>query len=237
MDSDSNGYSYFARMSLPYADISGILIDWSAKCTDFLVYEHPQEDGPERTHCHLIVVESSITDEAFKQRCKAKGLTLKGNKEWSFKALDMTKNPVIYCSKGKYDPKYNKGFEPQYVAAQRALYVPPKVKVDEKRPTQPDTLLDEFLVLLLNKYEGDKSLIDWSIVDVMRWSTGIYFRKKGCFPKPGSFKPTIASLYVHLKEKQVTDGFIENMTINGHSSASADFFGTALDYLGYFPKN
>lgn len=237
MDSDSNGYSYFARMHKPYSDLSGVLTVWADNCKKFLVYEHPQEDGSERTHCHLIVVESTITDEAFKQRCKSKGLNLKGNKEWSFKALDMTKNPLVYCSKGKYDPKLNKGFEPQYVADERDKYVPPKDKSDEKRATQPNTLLDEFLEKLLKKYDSDVSLVEWTIVDVMRWSTGIYFSKKGCFPKPGSFKPTIASLYVHLKERQIKDGYVTSTVIDGVSSASNDFFGIALDYLGYFPKN
>lgn len=109
---------------------------WASVCDKILAYEHNEAN---RVHTHLLVLGCVRTAENLKDLCRSVGLSLKGNSEWSFKSgyidkvskkkVELTEHTmdkyVVYMSKGKHDPYYNKGFEVAYVNARRAEWVAP----------------------------------------------------------------------------------------------------------------
>lgn len=128
--------NFAIRIHAPSEQIKKSLGLWSSVCEKILAYEH---DSQNRVHTHLLVLGCQRTSENLKDMCRSVGLSLKGNGEWSFKngytdkaskkKVELTEHTmdryVVYMSKGKYDPYYNKGFDPEYVNRMRAEWVAP----------------------------------------------------------------------------------------------------------------
>lgn len=208
-------------------DISGLLIDWMNSCDKFAVYEHPTDDGCQRTHCHIVAVRTKIVSDSVKARFKAKGIILKGNSDWTFKDFDEAKNPFIYLSKGKHDPIIVKGYDLTWIHDQRGAYVAPVKKELRKEKVDSDCPVKDYLMeSLRDKYQKD-SMLDYDLVHIMKWAIGMYRRKKGSVPSPGHFKPVIVNLFYSLCEWQVSDGLRNSDEIN-------DIYDKGMVYLGYF---
>jgi len=87
------------------------------RCDKVLAYEHVG-NATEKVHVHLMLVGVRCDTDTLKNDCKRNGLaTLKGNADWTFKTKDKKYGDVedspqyiCYMTKGKYDPKYNKGY-------------------------------------------------------------------------------------------------------------------------------
>lgn len=111
-------YAFLGRISRPFSDISGLIIDWSKQCKQLWVYQHDADESVSRTHCHIFVIDSERDAEGLKKLVSWKSLKLKGNADSSFKQYkkihDITTegkwyNALKYASKGHLQPVYAHG--------------------------------------------------------------------------------------------------------------------------------
>lgn len=99
-----------------------------------LAYEHIGT-ATEKVHVHLLLVGVRCDKKTLQKRMNEHfKLTdkLTGNGDWSFKTKDKNYGPVedsvkyiTYMTKGKFDPKYNKGYTQEQLDEAKALWVEP----------------------------------------------------------------------------------------------------------------
>jgi len=110
------------RLRASYESLVSTVSDWSLLCKNIICYEHPE---PNNIHCHLLLTDVYCTDQTLKNTMWSHGVSCKGSGQLSFK--DSFKDPktklkmeinhetipkyITYMSKGKYEPKFNRGYE------------------------------------------------------------------------------------------------------------------------------
>lgn len=121
-------YNFAVRITKPFSDLSGTVRQWAMKADKMLCYEH---DNTDKLHCHLLMLNVSVDAERLKQISKECGVFGKGNEFWSFKTKSKKTGPVdsttaeryiTYMTKGRYDPKYVKGYESEYLSYCKSLW-------------------------------------------------------------------------------------------------------------------
>ena len=129
-------FSYAARVSKPYSDLSGIIDLWAQRCEQVAVFQHDADEEVTKTHVHLVLLKCDVKAEQLKRDSK---LPAQGNKLWSFKDHyeDKDKNwvPVdlsfiTYMSKGFLEPVFLKNISQDIVDGFRQKWVDP-VKDDK----------------------------------------------------------------------------------------------------------
>lgn len=190
------------RISLSYADASGILHLWSDTCFQMVIYEHEADEGCARTHLHVLMLGCNVKEEALK-RMFYKGLpdeTRKGNELWSWVHDEWRKahpdeeyndSLITYMSKGKLRPVYSKNFPVTIVDQRTREWIEPTKPSNEK--------YDEYKEMLKDAVKDfDKRRPNLS--EVRSWSMRWYWRRDGRLPNAGSYKRNAASVFLHLTE-------------------------------------
>lgn len=122
------------RLTASYETLRSTVSDWSMVSKYLIVYEHPE---PDNIHCHLLLTGVYCSDQHLKDLMWDHGVSVKGSGQLSFKATykdkvtgrkvditdETTPKYITYMSKGKYDPKYNKGFADEDIIAYKSLWV------------------------------------------------------------------------------------------------------------------
>jgi len=121
------------RLTTSYESLMTTVSDWSLVCKQIICYEHPE---PQNIHCHLLLTGVYCTDQHLKDIMWGHGVTCKGAGQLSFKAsfktpekkvLEITEESypkyITYMSKGKYEPKYNKGFSDGKVESYKLAWI------------------------------------------------------------------------------------------------------------------
>ena len=112
--------NYAPRVSIPFADLSGVLSLWSEVSEKMVVYEHAADEEVSTTHVHLIMINCKYaTPEALKRMFYANINTeRKGNDLWSWTHKDFP-NPDLsfigYMSKKDLRPVFQKNILPAEV--------------------------------------------------------------------------------------------------------------------------
>lgn len=122
--------NYAVRITRSYEACSAYVAKLAMRCDKVLVYEHVGS-STEKVHVHMMLVGVRGDKKTLKNDAKGTALaTLKGNADWSFKTKDakygdVTDSPqyITYMTKGIHEPKYNKGYTTEEVAACKAAYV------------------------------------------------------------------------------------------------------------------
>ena len=135
--------SYAVRLRAGYETLATTIGAWAMRCEKVLCYEH--DDRHENLHVHLLLEGVATSVDTLKNDMRARGIDLKGAGQLSFKTkfklasgdvvniTDDTKGRYItYMSKGKYDPKYNKGYTADYIALAKSQWV-----VYDNKPDHP----------------------------------------------------------------------------------------------------
>lgn len=106
--------AYFVRVSQSYDTLKPFFE--SVPAETLVVYEHDAS----RVHCHFYIITSLKTDSL---KVRLKKLYRFEKSDWSFKTAknDMC---VRYMAKGKYDPKYVRGYDQQKIDAYKADWKP-----------------------------------------------------------------------------------------------------------------
>lgn len=129
---------FFARITRPYSDLSGVVAKWALRCERLIVYEHLGEET-EKVHIHAAIYGAGCDKKTLKNDYKH--LKLTGNEEHSWKEWDGCDVVITYMTKGELDPKYNKGYTVDQVNEFKTKWVPPKEHV---KKTSWEKLYDEF---------------------------------------------------------------------------------------------
>jgi len=95
------GGAFAVRITLPEDQVMPIAEAWGKYCDQVIAYQHLGT----RTHCHLLLLNSSVSSARLKQVANRQE---RGNKFWNFKTLPLTRPDwekyITYMSKGKYEP-------------------------------------------------------------------------------------------------------------------------------------
>ena len=139
---------YAIRLRASAADLMTTASDWALQATHVLMYEHPE---PGNIHCHFLLVGVQVNVETLKNSYKRHGLSLKGPGQVSFKqsfkspsgtVIQMNDETipkyVTYMTKGKYDPSYNKGYEPEWLESRKLAWQP------YSNPSKDEVILGDF---------------------------------------------------------------------------------------------
>jgi len=155
-------FSYAPRITLPYSDISGIVGMWAESCAQVAVFEHEADSKVNNTHCHILLLNSDIQDEALKR--KWKNCPGKGNEFWKWASKYGTPdlNFLKYMSKGKLRPKFIKNISPDVVEEQRKQWIEPPPKVAKSSPqTKEKSTESHYEVILRIKTDAIKNHPEW----------------------------------------------------------------------------
>lgn len=119
--------AYFVRVSVSYDTIKGFFE--TVPADTLVVYEHDAS----RIHCHFYIITSLKTD-SLKVRLKKYYPFTKT--DWSFKTA-RDEMCIRYMAKGKYDPKYVRGYDQQKLDDYKADWTPePPPKETKTGPSQ-----------------------------------------------------------------------------------------------------
>jgi len=125
---------YAVRLRASWDALRTTIGQWALRCDKVLLYEHAERH--ENIHCHLLLEGVSCSIDTLKNDMRAHGIDLKGAGQLSFKSkfklrdgstINITEankgRYVTYMSKGKYDPKYNKGYDPDWLTIQKSRWI------------------------------------------------------------------------------------------------------------------
>lgn len=96
---------YAVRITYPYERIASLVSAWAMRCETMAVYEHPQDERVNRTHCHMILTGTNV-DKKQLRNIASRFADVKGNENCSFKAFTGEERAYVYMTKGVHDPKY-----------------------------------------------------------------------------------------------------------------------------------
>lgn len=155
--------SYAIRITLPYADISGIISSWADRSDQTIVYQHDPDEKVKKTHVHLALYGVAVKSEALKRMWPdAPG---KGNEFWSWKDSyeddDGITHPVdlgfiTYGSKGHLRPVFVKNISPAIVEEKRKLWVERSIRND--KASDPS---ERLICKILEKFANDTFVIQY----------------------------------------------------------------------------
>lgn len=153
--------NYAIRVSSPFVDCSGILLQWCERATSAFIFEHEADAEVNRTHCHLGLYGCLVKAEALKRMWK--GAPGSGNGFWSFKPCDPWTGAAVdtkyltYCSKGVLAPKYVKNISEHLVEEAKGRWVTkspdpkPASRQGDKKKKQDD--LYEIVEIIKSRYD------------------------------------------------------------------------------------
>jgi len=140
---------YAVRLRASYESLKTTVADWALLAEKLLCYEH--NDKKENVHCHFLLYGVYDSVDTLKRKMRSHGIDLKGSGQLSFKTsfklkdgtmVDITDETipkyVTYMSKGKYNPSYNKGYDPQFIDDCKAAWI------NHTRPPRGEALLLDF---------------------------------------------------------------------------------------------
>ena len=189
--------NYAPRVSVSYNDASGVIKLWAATCAQLVVYEHEADSKITKTHIHLLIIGSSVKEEALK-RIYYKNVqeTRKGNDLWSWHHKKFP-NPdlsfIQYMAKGKLRPVFVQGISPDIVEEHRLKWIAPTTSTStvEKYDEYKEILKD-----LRSNYTSGPITLDSVRSAVMSW----YWHRDGRLPHAGQYKRNAASAYLQFVE-------------------------------------
>lgn len=125
--------NYAVRLRASYEALATTVADWATRSGKVLCYEHPEENN---VHCHFLLYGVYDSVDTLKRDMRTHGIDLKGAGQLSFKTSFKLKDGtkvdindetlpkyITYMSKGKYDPKYNKGYDSEYLQSCKEKWI------------------------------------------------------------------------------------------------------------------
>jgi len=185
--------NYVPRLSISYADASGVINAWAEQCDKLIVYEHEKDSKVPTTHIHLLMMGCKVKEERLKRIAKGllpASMDIHGNAFWKW----TSKHPadegfITYMSKGKLVPKYSKNILESQIEERRTAWVepsgslaPPKEKYDEYEELKKD---------FMKRHNYWTTTFDETRKWTMRW----YYERDGRLPHCGNYKRNAASLF------------------------------------------
>ena len=117
---------YCLRIHHPYEDAKRIFAAFALRCDKLVVYEHPADGKTKRIHCHALLTGTNVDKKQLRNVAEGThSVDVKGNGNMAFSEdeWDQDMHFVTYMSKGKWDPKYYKGFSEEDITTAKSLWV------------------------------------------------------------------------------------------------------------------
>lgn len=175
--------NYAPRVSLSYADMSGVVQEWSQACKAMVVYQHEPDKEVNRVHLHMVMLDCKFkTAEALKRQFLSRVKTeRKGNELWSWEHKQFP-NPdikfITYMSEGKLAPVFVKNISPDTIEELRLQWVvyestPKGESLSEKKEaTKTKYELVQDMIKEINNEDviglGERQLADYVVRVVLR---------------------------------------------------------------------
>lgn len=112
-------YAFLGRISKSYSDLSGMFLEWAEQCSSLWVYEHEADESVNRTHCHILALDSKRDADGLKKLVSWKASQIeKGNTGSSFKTYkpELGYQCLTYYSKGVLKPMLCSGLQASDIA-------------------------------------------------------------------------------------------------------------------------
>lgn len=136
--------AYFVRVTASYSELETFFV--SVPADTVVVYQH---DEASQVHCHFYIVTSLKTDSL---KVRLKKLKQFDKTQWSFKTA-RDDRCIRYMAKGKYEPKYVRGYSQDKINDFKADWKP-EAKEKEKA-TVYDIAQEVYDAIKNNNYESD----------------------------------------------------------------------------------
>lgn len=115
-------YDFAVRITRSYEEVARVISRWALECDKMVVYQHEGERTG-KVHIHLGIEGSRICREQLRNIANTILINpCKGQGDWSFKVWDKEERYIVYMSKGKHNPSYNKGYDEVYLSGLKSKY-------------------------------------------------------------------------------------------------------------------
>lgn len=179
-------HSYAVRITAPYADVVRLVASWALKADTILCYEHVGEKT-KKPHVHLLI-ENTITADGLRKDAKSLGYQFKGNRCWSFKTADETlEHYMTYMSKGRFEPKYNKGYDTELIAKCKAAWVEPS---KQTKKSSWELAVEDFEDYMDTCYSEKEQREEYATIEAVKRVLWQYVMAQN-----GAWSPRSAQLY------------------------------------------
>lgn len=115
------------RITHSYEEAKDVVYVWAGRCKRMAVYEHIG-DITEKVHIHLCMDGCEVEKKQLRELGARTGLDLKGNAMCSMKVWDGEERPLVYMTKGKFEPKYLQGFTTDDHLRWKSLWTEPECR-------------------------------------------------------------------------------------------------------------
>lgn len=198
--------NYAPRITVSYADASGVLAEWADTCEHMCVYEHSADGKVSQTHLHILMLGCNLGKEALKRRFykMLPDETRKGNALWKWESeRPPDRSFITYMSKGKLCAMFLKNFPQAEIEDLRSKWVEPTVRQISQKNTKsvkskPSS--DEWDQLLKDAYLHYKEVPHYTLDSVRSFTMSWYLKRDGRLPNVGVYKRNASSIYVRLED-------------------------------------
>lgn len=177
--------NYAPRLSFTYQQLAHWVPRVAMVSDKVIVYEHP--DDPANLHCHMLIFGLTVEIKTVKTWLKDSLRQTPARTQWAFpeqyKGEPVNDGFIKYMSKGKYDPKYNKGYTEQFIAEQKALGFDKQSKKGVKATSASAKYYSSFVAWLYDK-DSHKAPIDLLNPYTIKKAAWTYMMETTSMPMP-----------------------------------------------------
>jgi len=157
---------YAVRITHSYEDCARAIGVWALRCDKIIVYEH-QGDKTNKVHIHAALYNTNIDKKQLRNVAAETGLPCKGNENMAFTKRDWDLDPIYitYMTKGKHDPKYNKGYSSEEVLTFRNNWKEPTLY--QKKDPKDLIMFQEWECNYTDFYQVQKSAKEYINIRIM----------------------------------------------------------------------
>lgn len=188
--------NYAPRITYPYEKLAPWISRVALVSERTIWYEH--SDDQNNIHCHAIIMGLSKTIKTIKDWLKEMLQETPTGNQWMFPQTYKDKETgesrpvddefVKYMTKGKYDPKYNKGYSPEFVAEQKAKGFDGKAKKGAQRVSKSIQCYNEFVDWLNDKDNHKTKPVDLQNEESIRSAAYRFIMGTGVVPMNHEFQ-------------------------------------------------
>lgn len=186
--------NYAPRLTFPFATLSSWISRVAMVSEKIIFYEHA--DNPSNVHVHGLIMGCTVDVKTLKNWVKEAVRVTPTRNQWSFKqefnGESVNEGFIKYMSKGKLDPKYVKGFEPEFIAQEKSKGY--DGKSERKQKQSPAAEYYDGFVKWLHEKSNHETMPDISSYDGVRKYAWRYMMLNSVMPMPHQMSLYKASL-------------------------------------------
>lgn len=120
--------SYMLRISRTYEQLTAMVAHIAEQSTRLVIYEHEADDEVSRTHIHCGIIDYKMSKATLENRLKELVPDWEGgNPDYSCKKWDGKQKYIVYMTKGRISPSFNKGYSDEDLEEAKSLWVDVKL--------------------------------------------------------------------------------------------------------------